>query len=149
MSRHKAPLTSQNTGVILGLYRDNGKVNGNYYNRVVYWGYIRIMEKKMETTISLFLTILGSPRVPRNLGNPHVAEKALAPVTPSPRPRRSPVTTSLSSGMASISYISCRRQGVSGMRRGEWVCSIYRASHRQLGKYSKKFQGCLSKFRCL
>ena len=29
---------------ILGLYRDNGKENGNYYR-----GYIGIMENKMET----------------------------------------------------------------------------------------------------
>ena len=36
-------------GYILGLYRDNGKENGNY--SIVYWGDIRIMEKKMETTI--------------------------------------------------------------------------------------------------
>ena len=42
-------------GVILGLYRDNGKQNGNYKGYrgyigivVLYWGYIRIMEKKME-----------------------------------------------------------------------------------------------------
>ena len=32
----------------LGLYRDNGKENGNYRN---YRGYIGIMDKKMETTI--------------------------------------------------------------------------------------------------
>ena len=37
----------------MGLYRDNGKENGNYKdyrdcNRV-YWGYIGIMEKKIET----------------------------------------------------------------------------------------------------
>ena len=32
---------------IMGLYRDNGKENGNYYNG----GYIGIMENKMETTI--------------------------------------------------------------------------------------------------
>ena len=34
--------------VILGLYWDNGKQNGNYY--IVYWGYIGIMEKKKQTT---------------------------------------------------------------------------------------------------
>ena len=33
---------------MLGLCRDNGKENGNYY--IVYWGYIGIMEKKIETT---------------------------------------------------------------------------------------------------
>ena len=39
-------------GVILGLYRDNGKEDGNYYNvKELYWGYIGIMEKNMETTI--------------------------------------------------------------------------------------------------
>ena len=44
--------------VILGLYWENGKENGNYYNGLyigvmlgLYWGYIGIMEKKMETTI--------------------------------------------------------------------------------------------------
>ena len=37
-------------GVLLGLYRDNGKENGNYYNWLS-WGYIEIMEKKLETTI--------------------------------------------------------------------------------------------------
>ena len=44
---------------ILGLYWDNGKENGNYRDyRVnigvmlgIYWGYIGIMENKMETTI--------------------------------------------------------------------------------------------------
>ena len=44
---------------ILGIYWDNGKENGNYrdyrgYIRVIlglYWGYIGIMENKMETTI--------------------------------------------------------------------------------------------------
>ena len=40
----------------MGLYRDNGKENGTYYNRVEYWGYRGdnekgIMEKKMERTI--------------------------------------------------------------------------------------------------
>ena len=34
---------------ILGIYRDTGNENGNYY--IAYWGYIGIMEKKMETTI--------------------------------------------------------------------------------------------------
>ena len=34
-------------GVILGLYKDNGKENGNYR---YYRGYIGIMEIKMETT---------------------------------------------------------------------------------------------------
>ena len=33
-------------------YWDNGKEIGNFHNYVgLYWGYIRIMEKKMETTI--------------------------------------------------------------------------------------------------
>ena len=46
---------------LLGLYRDNGKENGNYYNALhrdyigyilgLYLGYIGIMERKMETTI--------------------------------------------------------------------------------------------------
>ena len=37
---------------ILGLYGDNGKENGNYYLGLrVILGCIRIMEKKMETTI--------------------------------------------------------------------------------------------------
>ena len=41
---------------VLGLYRDNGKENGSYYLgfRVLglgFWGYIGIMEKKMEATI--------------------------------------------------------------------------------------------------
>ena len=34
----------------LGLYGDNGKENGNCY--IVYWGYIGIMEKNMETESS-------------------------------------------------------------------------------------------------
>ena len=46
-------------GVILRLYWDNGKEHGNYrdyrgyigINYGLYWGYIGIMEKKMETTI--------------------------------------------------------------------------------------------------
>ena len=33
--------------IILGLYRDNGKENGNYYNGL-YRGYIGIMENQME-----------------------------------------------------------------------------------------------------
>ena len=41
---------------ILGLFRDNGKENGNYHN--IYWGYLEIMEKKMETTI-LYRDYLG------------------------------------------------------------------------------------------
>ena len=46
--------------IILGLYWDTGKENGNYQNGGcvcvyiyiygLYWGYIGIMEKKMETT---------------------------------------------------------------------------------------------------
>ena len=35
---------------ILGVIRDNGKENGNYYNIGGHRGYIRTMEKKMETT---------------------------------------------------------------------------------------------------
>ena len=37
-------------GLILGLYWDNGKENGNYYIiiGVLYWGYIRIMERKWK-----------------------------------------------------------------------------------------------------
>ena len=31
---------------ILGLYRENGRENGQYH--IVYWEYIGIMEKKME-----------------------------------------------------------------------------------------------------
>ena len=44
-------------GVILGLYRDNGKENGIYrdyrdYIRLgLYWGYIGIVENKTETTV--------------------------------------------------------------------------------------------------
>ena len=43
---------------MLGLYRDNGKENGNYY--IVYQGYIGIMEKKMETTIGFGFRALSS-----------------------------------------------------------------------------------------
>ena len=40
------------TTIILGLYRDNGKENGNYFIIAGYIGVIwGIMEKKMETTI--------------------------------------------------------------------------------------------------
>ena len=35
--------------LLLGFIGDNGKENGNYYSTVVHWGYIRIMENKMET----------------------------------------------------------------------------------------------------
>ena len=51
-------------GVILGLYWDNGKENGNYYNGLyrgyigLYWGYIGIMEKKMETTIMGYIGVI-------------------------------------------------------------------------------------------
>ena len=38
-------------GVLLGLHKDNGKSNGNYYIIGLFWGYIGILEKKMETTI--------------------------------------------------------------------------------------------------
>ena len=38
-------------GVILGLYQEHGKENGNYYIlQVLYWVYIGRMEKNMETT---------------------------------------------------------------------------------------------------
>ena len=47
--------------IILGLYWDNGKENGNYYNGL-YWDYIGfyigIMEKKMETTIMGYTIII-------------------------------------------------------------------------------------------
>ena len=33
------------------LYRDSRKYNGDYYIIRLYWGYIGIMDKKMETTI--------------------------------------------------------------------------------------------------
>ena len=36
--------------IIIGLFRDNGELNGNYY-KGIYRGYIGIMEKKMETTV--------------------------------------------------------------------------------------------------
>ena len=36
----------------MGSYRDNGKENGNYCSILgLCWGYIGIMEKKMETTV--------------------------------------------------------------------------------------------------
>ena len=42
--------------VYFGLYRDNGKENGNYIMvyigiiiQGIYWGYIGLMEKEMET----------------------------------------------------------------------------------------------------
>ena len=53
-------------GTILGLYRDDGKENGNYYNglsrdyRDYIVGYIRIMEKKMETNIMGYMGIIGT-----------------------------------------------------------------------------------------
>ena len=51
-------------GYILGLYRNNGKENGNYYLwlygdfRGIYWGYIRIIENKMETAIMGYIGIM-------------------------------------------------------------------------------------------
>ena len=49
-------------GVMLGLYWENGKENGNYYNGLyigvmlgLYWGYIGRMEKNMETTIMSYI----------------------------------------------------------------------------------------------
>ena len=56
---------------MLGLYWDNGKEHGNYYMGVcrVRWGYIGIMEKKMETTIlGLLNTSHGSKRNVLNFG---------------------------------------------------------------------------------
>ena len=44
-------------GYMLGLYRDNGKENGNYYR--VYMGYTERMEKKMKTTILGYAGING------------------------------------------------------------------------------------------
>ena len=38
-------------GDVQGMYRDNGKGNGNYYS--ILGGSIGILEKKMETTIVL------------------------------------------------------------------------------------------------
>ena len=48
-------------GVVLGLYRDNGKENGNYHSIIgLYIGVnTAIMEKKMETTTVLQGYILG------------------------------------------------------------------------------------------
>ena len=43
---------------ILGLHWDNGKESGNYYSMLgLYWGYIEIMEKKIETTIVYWVYI--------------------------------------------------------------------------------------------
>ena len=42
-----------------GLYRENGKDNGNYY--MVYRGYIGIMEKNMKTTTILIGVIEAYP----------------------------------------------------------------------------------------
>ena len=33
------------------IYGDNRKEKGNYYNIGLYWGFLGIMEKKMEATI--------------------------------------------------------------------------------------------------
>ena len=44
-------------GLGLGLCRDDEKLSGNYY--IVYWGYIGIMEKKMETAIQYNVVKLG------------------------------------------------------------------------------------------
>ena len=61
-------------GVISGaIYKDSGKENGSYCIEGSYWGfnigdYIGIMEKKMETTISiwgLYRVIEGLYGVPR------------------------------------------------------------------------------------
>ena len=44
---------------MLGLFRDNGKENENYYSGdyigsgIICWGYIGIMENKMEATMLL------------------------------------------------------------------------------------------------
>ena len=37
-------------GYILGLYRDNGEME----TTIIHWGYVGVMEKKMETIIMLF-----------------------------------------------------------------------------------------------
>ena len=51
-ARPARPCTSSG----FGLYRDYGKENGDYHNRdyigVLYWGYIGIMKKNMETSTS-------------------------------------------------------------------------------------------------
>ena len=62
-------------GCILGLYRDNRKENGNYsivycFFRdiekehgnyyITYWGYIGVIEKRMETTMMGYVGGLGS-----------------------------------------------------------------------------------------
>ena len=44
----------------LGLNEDHGKQNGNYYIIMGYvWGYVGIMEKKMETTIMGYIGFKG------------------------------------------------------------------------------------------
>ena len=49
---YKQTLIKPVFGVILGLYRDNGQENGNYYIiEGLYRGYIGIIENKMETNI--------------------------------------------------------------------------------------------------
>ena len=51
---------------ILGLYRDNGKENGNYYSIIgvyigVILGYIGIMEKRVDTTTICLPTLNPKP----------------------------------------------------------------------------------------
>ena len=55
----------------MGLYWDNGKENGSYCSMLgLYWGYIGIMEKKMETTVVYWgiqlIFYLGDTMVPNN-----------------------------------------------------------------------------------
>ena len=52
---------------VLGLHRDNGKENGNYRDSRgcigviwgLYWGYLRIMDKRIETTRMGHVGVLG------------------------------------------------------------------------------------------
>ena len=50
----KSPAQARNPTQTIGSYRDNGKEYGNYYiiigNEGIYWNYIGMMEKNMETT---------------------------------------------------------------------------------------------------
>ena len=42
---------------ILGLYKDNGKQNGNYY--IIYWENVGIMKMNMETTTQYIWGYVG------------------------------------------------------------------------------------------